>query len=92
VGPCQHKSGVHRQSAFRQANLKLETAANHGESLKNPPISWFLLGVMKILRSSIWLSTTSYDLSYLNFAPRFLVERGRIIVGHSVDLNHCSGI
>ena len=63
----------------------------NGESLRKPPISPYE-SVMKVPRNQHSLTPSCHDLSYLNFAPRFLVERGRIMVGHSVDLNLCSGI
>jgi hypothetical protein len=47
---------------------------------------------MKVPSTAIWPSASSYDLSYLNFTPRILIERGRMMVGYSVDLNHYSGI
>jgi hypothetical protein len=91
-GSVSKKSGVHLQLSIPASLSKFETGANNGEPLKTRQFRGSYEVIMKVPTTAIWPSASFYDLSYLNFTPRILIERGRMMVGYSVDLNHYSGI
>jgi hypothetical protein len=68
----------------------VEIVPRQGESLKKPAVFVVLTRFERKLLTAF--ESVSYDLSYLNFPTRFLVERGRILIGYSVDLNLFGGI